>query len=153
MDRVDHPLVPVLVGDDLGHDPDKRLEREWLAHHGRRTESVGLSQRLFVPGAHDDRDCRVALVDATQHRTREVPVVMVKADEIGDDQIRSQVRGRIVQTLDERSLVALLAKDIGNEVSDGAIVVDDQNLSYSRRLAGSGRGRNFDGRRNAVEAT
>ena len=153
MDRVDHPLVPVLVGDDLGHDPDKRLEREWLAHHGRRTESVGLSQRLFVPGAHDDRDCRVALLDATQHRTREVAVVMVKADEIGDDEIGSQVRGGILEMLDEHDLVALLAQHFANEVPDRAIVVDDQDLSYSRTVAGSGRGRNFDGRGNAVEAT
>lgn len=153
MESVDHPLVAVLAGDHLGHDPDKRLEREGLAQHGRRAESGRLSQRPFVPGAHDDQDCRVALVDATQHRTREVAVVVVKADEIGDDQIRSQVGGRIVQTLDERKLVALLAKHIANEVSDRAIVVDDQDLRYSRTLADSGRGRNFDGRGNTVEAT
>ena len=153
MDRVDHPLVPVLVGDHLGHNPDKRLERERLAHHRRRTESVGLSQRLFVTGAHNDRDIRVACVDAAQHQARHRAVVAVEADEIGDDEIESQVRGGILEMLDEHDLVALLAQHIADEVPDRAIVVDDQDLSYSRTVAGSGRGRNFDGRGNTVEAT
>jgi DNA-binding transcriptional ArsR family regulator len=54
--------------------------------------------------------------------------------------------------LGQHDLVALVAKHIANQVAGGGVVVDDQDLSYSRTLERSGQSRNFDGRRSAVEA-
>jgi len=55
--------------------------------------------------------------------------------------------------LDQHDLVALIAKHIANELPDRAVVVDDQDVTYPRTLAGLSRDRNFDGRRSSVEAT
>ena len=121
----------MLTADRVCHGFDERLESERFAHHSRSSELGGFAQRLLVAGAHDDRDIRVALVDASQYRARHIGVIGVKADEIGDDQIGSEVWGRTCETLDQNDLVVLIAEHIANELSDGGVVVDDQDLSYA----------------------
>jgi hypothetical protein len=138
----------VLSGDRVGDDLDEGLESERLPQDGRSPESGRFAHCLLVAGAHDDRGVRIARVNAAQDQPRQSRVVMMEADEVGDDQIGGQIRDRTLETLDKYDIVALLAKDIANEVPGGEVVIDDQDLSNSGTLPDSRRERNFDVARN-----
>lgn len=133
-------VVPVeevaLAGGEPGHGLDEGLDREGLAQHRCRAELIQLVQRLPVRGANDDRRPRVALLDPMDKRAREAALVSMKAREIGDDQIRIRIRRGVLQTLHEREVVALIAQHVAIEVSDRAVVFDDQDLSYVRQAGG-----------------
>lgn len=132
-----------LGGDEPGHGLDERLDREGLAQHRCRAEPIGLLHRLSVRGANDDRRPRVALLDPMDKRAREAALVSMKAREIGDDKIGSRVGSRVLKTIDEDQLVALIAQHVAKEVSDRGVVFDDQDLSYVRHAGGFGPGAQF----------
>lgn len=132
-----------LPGGNAGHGLDQHLDQEGLAQHRCRTEPIGLLDRLRVRGANDDRYRRVALLDSTYERSCEAALVSMKPREIGDDQVGGRVRWRALKTIDERELVALIAQHLAKEVADGAVVFDDQNLSYQRQAGAFGRSAQF----------
>ena len=63
--------------------------------------------------------------------------------EIGDDKIGSRVRSHVLKAIDKDQLIALIAQDVAKEVSDRAVVFDDQDLSYVRQAGGSVPGAQF----------
>ena len=119
-----------LAGSETGHRLDERRDGERLEQHRRRAEPIGLFHRLFVRGAHDDRRRRVALPYSTNRRARKAALVAMETHKISDHQIGSGVHRRVLQMLDEQELVALIAEDLAKEISDGAIVFDDQDSSH-----------------------
>lgn len=131
------------MGREPRHDLDERFDREGLAQHRRRTEAVGLFGRLFIPSAHNDRRRWVALLDTTNESACGAALVSVEVDEIGDDDVRSRPRGGVVQPLDQQQLVALIAQHLANEVSSGAVILYEQDLSYSPHAGGFGTGTQF----------
>ena len=131
------------MGNEPSHDLDERFDREGLAEHRRGTELVGFVGRLFVSGAHDDRRSWEALLDATNRHTCAAAGISVETDEIGDDQLGNGVRRGILQPVDRQKLVALIAQHLAKEISSGAVVLDDQDLSYSPHAGGFGTGAQF----------
>lgn len=132
-----------LAGGEPGHGLDEGLDPEGLAQHRRRAELIRLVQRLPVRGANDDRRPRVALLDPKDKRAREAALVSMKAREISDDKIGSRVGSRVLKTIDEDQLVALIAQHVAKKVSDRGVVFDDQDLSYVRHAGGFGPGAQF----------
>ena len=141
--RGDVPGELALLGSEPSHGLDELLDREGLVQHRRRAQPIGLLHRLVVRRANDDRRLRKALLDPTYQRACETPVVSMDTGEIRDDQIGSRVRRRVLKTVDEDQLIALIAQDVAKEVSDRAVVFDDQDLSYVRQAGGFPRAAQF----------
>lgn len=119
-----------LARDDAGDGLDKFLDREGFDEQRGRAKPIGLLHRLFVRGAHDDRCRRKALPDATYERARWAARIGAETDEIGDEQIGSRVRLGVLEAPNEQELIALIAEDFAKEVSDSAVVLDDQDSRY-----------------------
>lgn len=110
-----------------------------LVQHRRRTEAIGLGDRLVVTATDHDRNPRVAFLDATDDRPRAAAVVPTKTDEIGDHKVRSGVQLRVIHGIDEQKLVARVPEHLVEELSDRAIVVDHQDSSHRCNAGGSRR--------------
>ena len=132
-----------LLGSEPGHGLDERLDAEGLVQHSRRAEPIDFLNRLLVRGANDDWRLRKALLDSTHQGACETPVVSVKTSEIGDDKIGCRVRSHVLKPIDKDQLIALIAQHVAKEVSDGAVVFDDQDLSYARQAGGFVSGAQF----------
>jgi len=128
------------MGNEPCHDLDERFDREGLAQHRIHSESVGLCGRLLISRANDDRRRLVALLDTTNRLTRAPARVSLETDEIGDDKIGSRVCRGVLEPVDQQQLVALIAQHLAEEVSSGAVVLNDQDLSYLPHVGGFGTG-------------
>lgn len=125
-----------LPGSEPGHGLDERLDRERLAQHRRRAEPIGFLRRLVVRRANEDHSLRKAPLDPTYQFACETPIVSVKTSEIGDDKIGSRVQSHVLKAIDKDQLIALIAQHVAKEVSDRAVVFDDQDLSHVRQAGG-----------------
>lgn len=125
-----------LFGSEPGNGLNERLDGKGLVQHRRRAEPIGLLRRLVVRRANDDRRLRKAPLDPTYQFACETPVVSVKTSEIGDDKIGSRVQSHVLRAIDKDQLVALIAQHVAKEVSDRAVVFDDQDLSHVRQAGG-----------------
>ena len=114
---------------------NEQIDRERLGQHDGRSETVDLLQGRFVRGADDDRCRWVAQAHPTHQSARVSALVWMEADEIHDHQAGSQVLRRAIQSVDEREVMALIAQHLADEVSNVAVVLDDQDLSYARQAA------------------
>lgn len=125
-----------LLGAEPRHGLDERLDRERLVQHRLRAEPIDLVPCLFVRRAHDDWCRGEALLDPSHQRAGEPAVVSMKTSEIGDDKTRSRAGSHVLETVDERQLITLIAQHVAKEVPDGAVVFDDQNVSHVRQAGG-----------------
>ena len=132
-----------LPGSEPGNGLDERLDGEGLAQDRGRAEPIDFLNRLLVRGANDDRPLRKTLLDSTYQSTGETGVISMDTSEIGDDKIGSRVRSHVLKAIDKDQLIALIAQDVAKEVSDRAVVFDDQDLSYVRQAGGSVPGAQF----------
>ena len=128
-------MVEALLGNEPCDSLNEQIDGERLWKHGRRSEPVDLLQRRFVCGAHNDRRSRVPEVDPTDRSARAPALVWTEADEIHDHQVGSQLCRRAIQAVDEREVIALIAQNLADEVSNVAVVLDDQDLSYAGQAA------------------
>jgi hypothetical protein len=129
-------MFVALPGAEPRHGLDEHLDREGLVQHRLRAEPIGLLHRLFVSRANDDRRLGKSLLDPNYQRACATPVVSMETTEIRDDKIGSRVRSRVFKIIDEDQLIALVAQNVANEVSDRAVVFDEQDLSYVRQGGG-----------------
>ena len=125
------------------HGLHELFDRERLAQHRRRSESVGLFGGLFVPGAHDDRGGRIAFLDATDRRTSAGALISVETDEVGHDKLRNGLRWGVLQPVDQQELVALIAQHLAKEVASRAVVLYDQDGRYAPQAGGFDTGAQF----------
>ena len=132
-----------LTRSEPGHDLDELFDREGLAQHRRHSELFGLFGSLLESGADDDRRGRIALFDATNSCMCAGGVISVETDEVSDDEIWFGVGRGLLKTTHQQQLVTLIAQHLAKEVSSGAVVVDDQDLNYSRQGGGSAPGPQF----------
>jgi len=114
---------------------NEQIDGKGLGKYVRSPEPVVLFQRGFVRGAHNDRCPWEAEPDAMYRSARASAVVWMETDEIHDHEIGSQVLRRAIQSVDEREVIALIAQNLADEVSNVAVVLDDQDLSYARQPA------------------
>jgi hypothetical protein len=129
-------MFVALPGAEPRHGLDEGIDRKGLVQHRLRAEPIGFLHRPFVRRANDDRRFRKSLLDPNYQRARATPVVSMEATEIRDDKIGSRVRSRVFKIIDEDQLIALVAQHVANDVSDRAVVFDDQDLSYVRQGGG-----------------
>src|SRR6185295_15220964 len=125
-------VVEALLSSELRDSLHEHFDGEGLWKHGRRTKPVELLQRQFLRGAHDHRRSRIPVLDASYPGARELARVGAHANEVGDHNVGKRINGRAIQSVDEREVMALIAQDLADEVSNVAVVLDDQDLSYSR---------------------
>ena len=128
-------VVEALLVNELRDSPHEHLDRERLWKHGRRAEPIELLQRQFLRGAYDHRRLRKAVLDAPYPGARELAHVWAHANEIGDHNIGSQVRRRAIRAIDERQVIALIAQNLADQVSNVAVVLNDQDLSNAQTVA------------------
>jgi hypothetical protein len=131
------------AADELIHGAEELFDGERLAQQRRRAEPIGFLKGRFVRGAHDDRRRGIPLLDASNPQTCGVACVRTHANEIGDNEIGSRVGRRTIQSVDERKVIALIAQHLADEVPYVAVVLDDQDVSYSRHGGGIGPGAQF----------
>ena len=132
------------MANEPGDSLNEQVDRERLWKHGRRPELIGILQRQFVRGAHDDRRTRIAVLDASNPGARGLARVRTHANEIGDQYIGSLVSRCVIQRIDEHKLIALIAQNLADEASYVAVVLDDQDLGNAQTVATAGPACNFD---------